>query len=168
LRRIGARRNERGVVTISPVELRHLRFRRRPLGYHPAAVDAELGRVADAFELVWQERADLHDRVEELQAELGRMREIEDTLRRTLLSAERAADTVRAQARTEAEATLRDAEARARAIVGEAHAERERVRRDTLRLHSVEREFRARFRSVVASTAHMVDEYETELAESAS
>jgi cell division initiation protein len=150
-------------VSVTPVELRHLRFPRRLLGYRRRSVQDELERIADAYGDVWRERADLVDRVEEQDAELRRYRDLEEVLRRTLISAERAVDAMREQARREAEATLRDAEARAREMIGEAHAERERLRRDMLRLRETEQEFRARFRSVVSSTVHLVEAYEADL-----
>jgi cell division initiation protein len=148
----------------SPVEVRHLRFPRRPFGVSKRRVDEGLERVADAYEDVWRERADLGDRVEELEGELQRHRELEEMLRRTLISAERASDAMRENARRESATILRDAEARAREIIGEAHADRERVRREALRIRDAEREFRTRFRSVVASTVHLVEAYEAELA----
>ena len=123
----------------------------------------ELEQVAEAFEHVWRERADLEDRVEELESELRHHRELEEMLRKTLVSAERASDAMRENARREASTILRDSEARAREIIGEAHADRERVRREALRIRDAEREFRSRFRSVVASTVHLVEAYEAEL-----
>ena len=152
---------------IAPAELRHLRFGRRPLGYGRGIVDDALEQIADAYSEVWRERADLADRVEEQDAELRRHRDLEEMLRRTLVSAERSVDAMREQARRDADAILRDAEARAREMIGEAHAERERVRRDILRLRETEQEFRARFRSVVTSTTHLVEAYEADLEDDA-
>jgi cell division initiation protein len=152
-------------MSIAPVELRHLRFPRRLFGYRRRSVTDQLERIADAYGEVWRERADLQDRVEELDGELARHRELEEMLRKTLVSAERSVDAMRSQARHTAEQIVREAEARAREIIGEAHAERERVRRDLHRLRETEKEFRARFRSVVTSTSSLVDEYEAELAE---
>jgi cell division initiation protein len=150
-------------MSIAPVELRHLRFPRRLLGYRKRSVDNQLERIADAYGEVWRERADLQDRVEEQDTELARHRELEDVLRKTLVSAERSVDAMRSPARHAAEQIGAAAAARAREIIGEAHAERERVRRDLYRLRETEKEFRARFRSVVSSTASLVDEYEAEL-----
>ena len=150
-------------MSVTPVELRHLRFPRGLFGYRKRAVLRELERFGTAYEEVWRERADLADRIEEQDAELRRFRELDETLRKTLVTAERSVDAMREQARREAETILRDAEARARSIIGEAHAERERMRRDLQRLRQTEREFRSRFRSVVASTQHLVEAYEAEL-----
>ena len=63
-------------------------------------------------------------------------------LRKTLVTAERSADVMRADARREAERIVREAEQTAREIVGEAHHERERVRHEIIRLAEKEREFR--------------------------
>jgi cell division initiation protein len=150
-------------MSIAPVELRHLRFPRRLLGYRKRSVNDQLERIAEAYGDVWRERADLQDRVEEQEGEIARHRELEEMLRKTLVSAERSVDAMRSQARHAAEQIVSEAEARAREIIGEAHAERERVRRDLYRLRETEKEFRARFRSVVSSTASLVDEYEAEL-----
>src|SRR5689334_25363196 len=152
-------------MSIAPVELRHLRFPRRLFGYRRRSVNDQLERIADAYGEVWRERADLQDRVEDQEAEIARHRELEEMLRKTLVSAERSVDAMRSQARHAAEQIVEEAEARAREIIGEAHAGRERVRRDLYRLRETEKEFRARFRSVVSSTASLVDEYEAELSD---
>src|SRR3972149_5588952 len=89
-------------MALTPVEIRHVRLGRRPLGYDRRATDRLLHEIAESFEHVWRERADLHDHVERLEAELGRSRELEALLRNTLVSAERAPDEVRAQGRREA------------------------------------------------------------------
>jgi cell division initiation protein len=151
----------------TPVELRHLRFRRGLFGYRRHTVDGELERIADTFEEVWRERADLADQVEDLESDLKRHRELEDVLRRTLVSAERSVDAMREAARREADRIVHDAEARARQIVGQAHSERLRLHQDYLRLRESEQEFRARFRSVVTSTSRIVEAYEADMGEPA-
>src|SRR4029078_10780361 len=81
---------------LSPVELRHERPRRRPFGYRRSDVDHLLESATDAYEVVWRERGGLDDRVHELQTELARHRETEEAMRSALVSAERAADELRA------------------------------------------------------------------------
>src|SRR4026208_2051143 len=86
-------------MSLTPVEIRHITLPRRPLGYERRATDELLADVAASFEHVWRERADLRDELEELESELARQKELEQALRNTLLSAERMADDMRAQAR---------------------------------------------------------------------
>ena len=113
-------------MTMSPAEVPHVRLRRRLLGYKRRDVDAALERVADAFGDVWKERADLEEKNHSQTVELHRHQEAEAMLRKTLVTAERQADVMRADARREAERIVREAEQRAREIVGEAQHERER------------------------------------------
>jgi cell division initiation protein len=155
-------------MSISPAEVRHVRLGRRLLGYRRRDVDAALDRVAEAFAEVWRGRADVEERCHELGVELARHREIEEVLRRTLVSAERSADVMRADARRECDRIVREAEQRAREIVGEAHHERERISQDLARLEEREREFRARFRSLLHTSAALVDEHEREVEQVAS
>ena len=81
-------------MSYSPVEIRHVRFRRSLLGYRRASVDHALAEIASSYESVWQERMDLTDRVEELEREVARHRDVEELLRTTLMTAERASQGV--------------------------------------------------------------------------
>ncbi|MGB2953486.1 MAG: DivIVA domain-containing protein [Gaiellaceae bacterium] len=111
----------------TPVELRHVRFKRGLFGYRRPGVDEVVEEVADAFETVWRDRMDLTDKLEHLEGELSRYRELEALLRRTLTTAEQSAHEVRDQARREAQLILEEAHAEARAVTRNAAAERERL-----------------------------------------
>jgi len=126
-------------MAYTPVEIRHVRIR-RGVGYSRRAVDSLLTEVTDSFESVWRERADLSDSVEHLESELVRYRELEQLLRTTLVSAERAAHELKDAARRESEAILADARGEARAITRNARSERDELatqaRRIRLLLHA--------------------------------
>ena len=96
-------------MTITPVELHHISFRRRLRGYSPGAVDRVIEEIADSFEEVWRQRADFADRIEQLENELGRHRDLETLLRTTLVSAEKSAHELQDQARREAGIILAEA-----------------------------------------------------------
>jgi len=138
-------------MSLTPVEIRHVKLGRRPGGYDRPATDALLVRIAESFEDVWRERADLRDEIERLEGELARFRELEVLLRNTLVSAERSADELRAQAHREADVILDEARVRAREIGGGAESERERVRADIRRLKNVEAQMRAEYRAFLAT-----------------
>ena len=114
-------------MAYTPVEIRHVRLKRGLLGYRQGPVERLLTEVADSFEDVWRERADLADRVEQLDAELGRYKELEQLLRATLVSAERTAHELRDQAKREAELIVSEAQSEARAITREGRAELEEL-----------------------------------------
>jgi len=151
-------------MSLSPVELRHQRPKRRPLGYRVSEVDQIMIDATSAFETVWRDRANLEDRVHELETSLGELRDTEQAMRDALVTAQRAADEMRAQASRDAELIVREAEARAREIIHKTYAEREQVRRETERLRADELQFRARLRSLLGSTLQSVRDHEEQIA----
>ena len=114
-------------MTITPVELHHIRLRRSPFGYRRDPVDELIRETADSFEEVWRQRADFADRIEQLEGELSRHRDLESLLRTTLVSAEKSAHELKDQAKREAELVVGEAHAEARAVTRTAAAERERL-----------------------------------------
>jgi len=134
-------------MTLTPVEIRHVELGRRPLGYDRRATDDLLERIVVSYEATWRERADLLEENERLQGELERFRELEVLLRQTLVSAERAAEDIRAQARREADLVLEQARSDARETVRQAESERERLNADLRRLRSLESDMQAEYKA---------------------
>ena len=124
-------------MAYTPVELRHVSFKRGLFGYRRAPVDRTIEEVADSFEVVWRERADYADRIEQLQADLRRHRELETLLRSTLTTAEQSAHELKDQARREAALVLEEAHLEARKITQTALEERERLGAETARIKAL-------------------------------
>ena len=124
-------------MAMTPVEIRHVQLGRSLRGYRRETVDRLLTDVADSFEDVWRERADLADKVEQLELDLVRHKELEGLLRTTLVSAESAAQQLREQARKEAETILSEAHSEARAVARRASAEKERLDTELRRIKSL-------------------------------
>jgi cell division initiation protein len=138
-------------VSLTPVEIRHVKLGRRLFGYDRKATDRLLEEIVSSFEQVWRERADLRDEIEELGGELTRQKEIEGALRNTLLSAERMADDLRGQARREADVIVAEARSTARDIVSGAENERERIQSEIRRLRTLEVDVRAEYRAFLVA-----------------
>ena len=124
-------------MAYTPVELRHVGFKRGLFGYQRSAVDRTIEEVVDSFEVVWRERADYADRIEQLQADLKRHRDLETLLRSTLTTAEQAAHELKDHARREAALVLEEAHTEARKITRDAVAERERLGAETHRIKAL-------------------------------
>jgi cell division initiation protein len=124
-------------MALTPVEIRHVELRRAwLLGYRRSWVDRLLTEIADSFEGVWRERADLSDRLEDLEADARKHRELEALLRSTLVSAERAAQDMKEQARRESDLIVQEAHAESRRIVRAAAGERQRLEEDTRKIRA--------------------------------
>ncbi|MGH2977495.1 MAG: DivIVA domain-containing protein [Gaiellaceae bacterium] len=141
-------------MALTPVEIRHLTPPRATFrGYRVTATDRLLEEIVASFEDVWRERADLADKVEQLETDLVRYRELETLLRTTLVSAEQASAQTRDQARREAELILSEAHADAGEIQRRAIAENERLQQDSRRLRLQLREALSVFGEAEAADA---------------
>src|ERR687886_1720639 len=124
-------------MALTPVEVRHIRLGRGLFGYRRSAVGEALEEVAASFEDVWRERADLADKVEQLEDDLVRYKELEALLRTTLVSAEKASAEMREQARKEADLIVSEAHAEARNVLRSATADRERLLAEAERVRAL-------------------------------
>jgi cell division initiation protein len=118
-------------MALTPVEILHMTPGTGFFGYKRAPTDRLLAEIVASFEDVWRERADLADKVEQLESDLVRYRELEALLRTTLVSAERASQDVKEQARKEAELILGEAHAEARSVQRRALSDNERLITET-------------------------------------
>jgi cell division initiation protein len=124
-------------MSYTPVELRHVRVKRSPLGYNRPAVQQLLTEIADSFETVWRERHQLADHVEAIEGELERLRERERLLTQTLIAAEHAATEVKEQAKREAELILSEAHSEARSVTRAAYNERQHLFAEARRIEAL-------------------------------
>ena len=133
-------------MPLTPVEIRHVDMKRSWFrGYRRKPVDHLLDDIADSFEEVWRERADLSDRLEEVEVEASKHRELEALLRSTLVSAERAAQDMKEQARRESDLIVQEAHAESRRVRREAAAEKRRLEEDIVKIRA---QLRAAFDSL--------------------
>jgi cell division initiation protein len=172
---------------IAPAEVQHKEMKRGFRGYSRASVEKLLQAVVSSYEQVWRERDQLRTRVVQLEQELAPLREAEDQLRDVLVTAERAASEVRAQATLDAEALLEqarekskaqenvaskvraqaalDAEAlmeqareKSKAQQSAVKAQQTRLKNEVERLKTVEQELQANLRAFLRSGLELVDD----------
>lgn len=124
-------------MALTPVEVRHLELRRGLFGYRRSSVETAIDEVAASFETVWRERAELGERVHTLEVEVARHVELETLLRSTLVSAERAAQDLKEQARRESDLIVEEANAEGRRVLRDAIAEKERISGDTRHIRAM-------------------------------
>lgn len=132
-------------------------------GYNQEEVDDFLDRVADQVNRLERENAALQERLRDLDQMMATSRSTEDMLKKTLVTAQQAAEEAIATARTKAEELVAEAEARAQRANDElkhrvATAEEE-VRRKTA---EVERQQLARRRETQLSIERL-ESFETEI-----
>ena len=109
-------------MSITPDDLRQVRFAQTRKGYDTEAVDRALDTVADSLDAVLAERQQLLERLRAAEAEIDRYKGLESQLGQTLAMAERSAEQVKADAEAEAQRILAEAQAAAQSTAPAAPA----------------------------------------------
>jgi len=147
-------------MKLTPLDIHHKEFRRALRGYNEEDVDIFLDEVAEEFERLFKENIDLKEQIERTQSKVQQYEGIEETLQKTLLTAQKSAEEVKGRAVEEAELIIKDAEAKARETLQGILKEREQVQNSFNELKKAEKDFRLKFRSLLESFLTMVNEIE--------
>ena len=151
--------------SITPESVRSVQFREKLRGYHPDDVDAFVAAVAQAVESLEQRVKLAETTLREMEARSSGASEAEDSLRRTLVLAQRTADAAIQEAREEAERVHAETRAQRDAAEAELLELRTRLRDEAEEEHRGERdrlvaERTALQRDVAALEAHLERERE--------
>jgi cell division initiation protein len=153
---------EEETMRITPLDVRKQEFRRVVRGLDPEEVSAFLSTVADEYEAVLVDNKQLRERILELDEKIGEYRNMERTLRDTLMTAERVLNETKDNAMKEADLMLRDAELRGQQINDSFRQQALDLRREILSLHQEKEAYLARFRGLAEAQIQFVDHHQTD------
>lgn len=145
-------------MRLTPLEIRHKEFSRAMRGYKDIEVDEFLDDIADEFERVFNENIDFRERLETLEEKIEQYKNIEETLKKTLLSAQQQAEELKHNAKKESDLILRDAELKSRSILNDCYAERQKIQRSVQSLKQRQEDLRYQLRSVLESYMNILDQ----------
>lgn len=109
-------------MKISPIEIRKKDFEKAFRGYEKEEVDAFLQSLSQEWEKVLEENREQHRKIESLEKEVARMRDVEATLYKTLKTAEDTSSNIIEQSNKAAELHVREAQMNAEALLSEARS----------------------------------------------
>lgn len=116
------------MTELTPNEIADYPLRTAVRGYRVEQVDELLDRVADRIETLQTENATLRERLQAAEGLAEEASATEATLKRTLVTAQRAAEETVAEARTEAARLRADAQEAVDELLGQARAEADDLR----------------------------------------
>ena len=117
-------------MTVSPIDMRQPNFGTSMRGFDRHEVTAFLDEAATDYEHALRENDRLRQEIVRLEASLNQFRELEGSLKTTLMSAQKVGDDMRENATKESARILREAEGRAELMVQKAQAKVEDIERD--------------------------------------
>ncbi len=136
---------------ITPEDIRGQEFRRKMLGYDPDTVDNFLDQLADQLERMQSDIAGLSERLAVAEQITAEYREIEETIKTTLIDAQKNASDRRKAAEAEASSVITKACLEAETVTNETHQKLADVRRQIEELTAVKTRFITQIETLLSS-----------------
>ncbi len=109
---------------LTPLDIENKKFSKQMMsGYSVDEVDEFLDEITADYEKLYKESAEAKNKIEDMQEDMAKYKNIENTLNNTLIMAQTAADDVKNLAKQQAEAILNEAQANAKQAVVELEQE---------------------------------------------
>ena len=148
---------EMGLISITPLDMRQARFTTAIRGFDKTDVATFLQEAAEGFDHALRENERLRMEIVRLEASLQQFRELEGSLRTTLMTAQKVADDMRENAQQEAERIIREAEGRAELTLQRTQAKTEDIEREIDGLRVKRREAETNLETTIAALHNTLD-----------
>ncbi|MPZ68227.1 MAG: DivIVA domain-containing protein [Actinobacteria bacterium] len=135
------------LMELSARAIQEKRFHDSWRGYNQAEVDEFLDLVAESFDRAQRELQSLGERIRMLDLEIQERRESEEMLKRTLMTAQRAAEDAISRAKAKAQELMAEADARAKKAEAEARDRSKEMEGRIDGLRQFERDAKTRLRT---------------------
>ena len=142
---------------LTPLDIENKKFSKQMMnGYSVEEVDEFLDEMTADYEKLYRETAENKNKIEALQENIAKYKNIEGTLQNTLLMAQSAADEVRELAKKQAEQIINDAQSEAKKAVTEIEQE---ITLKTKELEDLQKQFdvyKAKMESLLISQLELL------------
>lgn len=154
-------------MPLTPLDIHNKEFSRRLRGYDEDEVNEFLDQVIKDYEALIRENKEIQNQMLSLQEKLNHFSNIEETLSKTIIVAQEAADEVRNNAKKEAQLIIKEAEKNADRIINESLNKSRKVSLEVEELKKQASIYRARFRTLVEAQLELLSQDGWESLESA-
>lgn len=143
-------------MALTPLDIHNKEFSRGFRGYDEDEVNEFLDQIIKDYEMVIREKRNLEERVKDLQERLTHFNNIEETLNKSIVIAQEAAEEVKSNAQKEAKLIVREAEKNADRIVNESLTKARKIAIEIEDLKKQSKVFRNRFKMLVEAQLDMI------------
>ncbi|USB34517.1 DivIVA domain-containing protein [Paenibacillus sp. YPG26] len=145
-------------MPLTPLDIHNKEFSRRLRGYDEDEVNEFLDQIIKDYESVIRENKDLQNQLLTVQEKLDHFATIEESLSKTIIVAQEAADEVRNNAKKEAQLIIKEAEKNADRIINESLSKSRKVALEVEELKKQASVYRARFRVLVEAQLELLSQ----------
>jgi len=144
-------------LTVSPIDLRQRKFTGAMRGFDRQEVTTFLAEASVDYENALRENDRLRQEIVRLKASLNQFRELEGSLKSTLMSAQKVADDMHENAAQESKRIVNDAEARAELAMQKAQVKLEAAQREIDNLKLKRREVETSLEATISTLKSTLD-----------
>ncbi|HWO77879.1 MAG TPA: DivIVA domain-containing protein [Bacillus sp. (in: firmicutes)] len=144
-------------MPLTPLDIHNKEFTKGFRGYDEDEVNEFLDQVIKDFEILLREKKELEQKYKDLSEKLGHFTNIEETLNKSIVIAQEAAEEVKRNAQKEAKLIVKEAEKNADRIVNESLAKARKIALDVEELKKQSKVFRNRFRMLVEAQLDLIN-----------
>lgn len=144
-------------MRITPLDIQQKQFPMKIRGFDVEEVYAFLEVIREEMEDLLRENASLKESVQRYENQLKEHKDMETTLKETLMTAQQMVDDYKTNARKEAELVVKEAELKADSILKEAQEKVIKIHEDIVDLKGIRRHFKEEIKRLVESHLKMLE-----------
>src|SRR5690606_9212259 len=144
-------------MPLTPLDIHNKEFSRGFRGYDEDEVNEFLDQVIKDYEMILREKKELEEKVKELTERLQHFSNIEETLNKSIIVAQEAAEEVKRNAQAESKLIIKEAEKNADRIINEALNKSRKIAIEIEELKKQSKVFRNRFKMLIEAQLDLLN-----------
>ena len=149
-------------MRITPMDIEQQEFSRSFRGYSEEEVDDFLDKIVKDYEELINENVRLNEEIEKMQEKLKEFSQIEETLRNSLLNAQKSAEEMKGRVENEAKVIIEKAEMEAKALKRQVLQSEDLMKNEIDNLRRYKFIFKEKFKSMLNLYLRMIENEEFE------
>ena len=144
-------------MRITPLDIQQKQFPMKFRGFDVEEVYAFLEVIREEMEELLRENANLKENVQRADVQVREFKDMETTLRETLMTAQQMVEDYKLNARKEAELLIKEAELRSDNMLKEAHEKVIKIHEDITDMKGIRRHFKEELRRLIENHMTMLN-----------
>jgi len=143
-------------MRITPLDIQQKQFPMKFRGFDVEEVYAFLEVIREEMEELLRENANLKENIQRTEVQIREFKDMETTLRETLMTAQQMVEDYKINARKEAELLIKEAEFRAENMIKEAHEKVIKIHEDITDMKGIRRHFKEELKRLIENHLTML------------
>lgn len=144
-------------MPLSPLDIHNKEFTRGFRGYAEDEVNDFLDQIIKDYEIILREKKELEEKVKTMSQQMNHYNTLEETLQKSIVVAQEAAEEVRRNSQQEAKLIMKEAEKNADRVINEALAKARKITIEIDELKKQSKVFRNRFKMLVEAQLDLLN-----------